>query len=98
MACNAQWQNILSLDIHNKPPLSLELIANEKKFVSLNSLCMAVSIHILSTAKNKTPIQTCINNKEIYYSHERKGKFQGQLNPMAPTLDSLPWAFFFFFP
>lgn len=55
---------------------------------------MALSVQILSTAKNKNLIQTCINNKEMYYSHEGEGKFQSQLIPMAPTLDLLPWDFF----
>lgn len=66
----------------------------KKNIVSLNGLCMALSVQILSTAKNKNLIQTCINNKEMYYSHEGEGKFQSQLIPMAPTLDLLPWDFF----
>ena len=62
----------------------------KKNIVRLNVLCMAVSVQILSTAKNKNLNQTRINNKEMYYSHEREGKLQGQLNPMAPALDPLP--------
>lgn len=56
MDCNAQWLNILSLGIHNKPLLSLGLIANGKKnIVRLKDLCKAVSVQRLSTAKNKKP-------------------------------------------